>query len=834
MIIIKANWRSLTLANYMRKFRFIIGLFLIGATAICKGQNTATLSGYIKDSSSTPMQAVTITASKGNAGAFSDAKGYYSIIIPAGDSVSIRYSYLGYLTQTITVFMLKGESRQYSINLKRSSVHMKDVTISDQQSREDAGMQVISEGQFEAMPNPTGGIETAIKLISGASANNELTSNYSVRGGSYDENLIYVNDFEIYRPLLLSNAQQEGLSFINPDMVSSVLFSTGGFQAKYGDKMSSVLDVHYKKPDHFAASIEASLLGFNLHVEGSSKNHKLTYIAGVREKQDQYLLNSLNTQAQYQPSFSDGQAYITYNFSDKLELDALGYFSYNTYRYIPISQTTAFGLVNEALQLDVLFSGQELDEYTDAMGGLSLTYQASKKFTLKFLASGFNDQENETNDITGEYLINQLGTNLGQSNFAQPVYALGAGATQDFTRDYLNALVLSTGVKATYTAGNHFFIAGLQVKRQTISYNIDEWEFQDSAGYSLPYNTNELVLSNVIKSDSTIVANNYSGFIQDNWIINSLYHFNLNYGVRFNYSELDNQLIVSPRAQLSYKPLWEKNYVFRLSGGNYSQPPFFREMLNPQGQFVDTVKAQQSWQAVLGVDHEFKMLGGRPFKFVVEAYYKYITDLNPYNIDNDRITYLATNDAKGYATGLDIRLNGELVKGAESWIDLSILSAKEDLFFDTTHTESGAVQQKGYIPSPTDQTVNFSMYFQDYVPNHPNLKVHLALIFGSGLPFSAPNFIQYRDIFTMPPYRRVDIGFSALLVDGKKQKSKNKFLGNFKSIWASLEVFNLLGVLNTVSYTWVNVNNPSSNITQFAVPNYLTYRLLNLAIIVKI
>lgn len=819
----------------MRKVKFFIVLLLVCSAAISRGQNTGILSGYVKDSSGVRLLSVTITNDKTNSGTYTDTTGHYSISLPAGDTIHVHFSYIGYKEQVHTMVLKKGEKRQLNIVLISNVRVFNPVTINEQTSPQDQGMQKISAGQFEAIPNPTGGIETALKLISGASANNELTSNYSVRGGSYDENLIYVQDFEIYKPQLLSNAQQEGMSFINSDLVSSVLFSNGGFQAMYGDKMSSVLDVTYKTPQQFAASVEAGLLGVSAHIEGCTKNKKLTYIIGARQKEDQYLLSALNTtQAQYQPSFSDGQAFVTYSFSDKLQLQALGYFSYNTYRYIPLTQTTSFGLVNQAYQLDVAFEGQELDEYTDAMGGLSLTYNASKKLTLKFLSSGFNDQENETNDITGDYLINELGTNLGQSNFAQPVYALGAGSTEDWTRDYLNVLVLTEGVKATYSAGDHLFMGGLQYQRQIISYNIDEWENQDSAGYSLPYNTNELLLSSVVKADSNLASNNYSGFVQDSWLISAKYHLNLNYGIRFNYCGLDNQLIVSPRAQISYKPQWKKDYVFRLSGGNYAQPPFFRELVNPQGQFVDTVKAQQSWQGVLGVDHEFKMLGDRPFKFTMEAYCKYITDLNPYNIDNDRITYYATNNAKGYATGLDFRLNGELVKGAESWIDLSLLDAKEELFFDTTHAEGGAVVQRGYIPTPTDQTVNFSMYFQDYVPNHPNLKVHLSLIFGSGLPFSAPSGIQYTDAFIMPPYRRVDIGFSALLVDGAKQKGRNKFLSNFKSIWASLEVFNLLGVLNTASYTWVNVNNPGSAITQFAVPNYLTYRLLNLEIIAKI
>lgn len=545
----------------MGKVKLLIFLLLACISAVSKAQNIATLSGYVKDSSGIRIPSVTITNDKGNSGTFTDTTGHYSISLPAGDTVHIRFSYIGYKEQVKTVLLKKGEKRQLNIFLISNTRQLPGVTVSDQQSREEEGMQKISAGQFEAIPNPTGGIETAIKLISGASANSELTSNYSVRGGSYDENLIYVEDFEVYKPQLLSNAQQEGMSFINPDLVSSVLFSTGGFQAMYGDKMSSVLDVTYKTPQQFAASLEASLLGVGAHFEGCTKNKKLTYIVGARQKEDQYLLNALNTtQAQYQPSFSDGQAFITYKFSDKVQLQALGYFSYNTYRYLPVSQTTAFGLVNQAYQLDVDFQGQELDEYTDAMGGLSLTYNVSKKLTLKFLSSGFNDQEDETNDITGNYLINELGTNLGQSNFAQPVYSLGGGSTEDWTRDYLNALVLTEGIKATFTAGNHFFIGGFNYQRQIISYNIDEWVNQDSAGYSLPYNTNQLLLSSVDKSDSTIQSNNYSGFIQDSWLINALYHLTLNYGVRFNYCGLDNQLIVSPRAQLSYKPLWKKDF----------------------------------------------------------------------------------------------------------------------------------------------------------------------------------------------------------------------------------------------------------------------------------
>lgn len=805
---------------------------------------TATVFGRVTNEKKIPVELATVTNSASNEGVFTDVKGKYSLKVPAGAKVDIRFSSLGYVTVTKSVQLKEGEKYELNISFQQKYDSLPETVIQDKEIR-DQPIIKINPKDFEALPSTTGGIEAILKVL-GASSNNELSSQYSVRGGNYDENLVYVNDFEVYRPFLVRSGQQEGLSFVNPDLVGSILFSQGGFQAKYGDKMSSVLDIQYRKPKKFEGIVGMSLLGGNVSLSGETKNHRFGYLIGFRQKSNQYLLNSMETKGDYRPSFTDVQSMFTYELSEKWHLEALGNFSRNKFRFIPEDRVTTFGLVNRAIQLDMYFNGAEIDKFISGMGGLSATYRPNKKLMLKFLASCYGTQEDETYDITGEYFLGEVQTDLGKSNFGQVLYGIGVGAIQDWGRNYLNATVVTGGHRGSYIGKRQFIQWGIQYQRELINDKLNQWGIVDSAGYNIPY-SDSLVLSNyVYKTRSSLNSNRYSGFVQDSWNFTRERLFTLTLGTRFSYWDVNQQFLVSPRAQLSYTPKWDStDIVFRAAVGAYDQPPFYRELRDLEGNINLNVKAQRSVHFVLGADYNFVMWD-RPFKFITEAYYKLLRDLNTYELDNVRIRYFGNNSAKGFATGIDFRLHGEFTKDAESWISLSILNTKEDITndvaynytysYDTTlfgqvipHKIDSAKFYPGYIPRPTDQRVNVGMFFQDYLPGHENFKVYLNLLFGTGFPTGPPDHQRFRDTLRLPPYRRLDIGFSALLLDGSKEENNNKVWGHFTSIWASLEVFNLLQIPNTISYLWVKDNYG----TVYSVPNYLTSRRINVRLVAK-
>ncbi|MFI5135902.1 MAG: TonB-dependent receptor plug domain-containing protein, partial [Chitinophagales bacterium] len=603
---------------------------------------------------------------------------------------------------------------------------MDTVTVEDKDIRNQAGMVKIEPKKFEALPSVSGGVEATLKFF-GAQSNNELSSQYSVRGGNYDENLVYVDDFEIFRPFLIQSAQQEGLSFINPDLAGSLSFSAGGFQSIYGDKMSSVLDISYKKPKKFGGSVSASLLGASLALEGSTKNQRLRYLFGARYKTSQYILNSLETTGNYRPDFTDIQGDIQYDFSSKLTLEAIGNYSANTYQFVPEQRVTTFGTIQQTLRLTVDFNGQEIDRYDNGMAGISFNYRPQKNLNLKFLSSIYSDNEQETFDIIGQYFLGDVGNNLGGSDFGQTLYFLGTGTDQQWARDFLTATVFKVAHKGSFLKGNHFIQWGADYNREIIHDQLSEWTRQDSAGFTLPYSTAEINLQDVIRTGYDFASNRYQAYVQDSWTIDAERNITLTLGSRFSYWDMNNQFLVSPRAQISFQPKWTKDIVFRGAIGAYDQPPFYREMRDLYGVIHTGVKAQRSIHYLLGADYNF-MGWGRPFKFVTEIYYKQLYDLNPYELDNVRIRYFGENDSRGYSTGIDFRLNGEFVKDAESWISLSLLQTKENLtddylwtvdtvYSNPEHTQFTLDSTKfypGYIPRPTDQRVFFSMFFQDY------------------------------------------------------------------------------------------------------------------------
>jgi len=792
-----------------------------------------TISGLITDEENNILPAVNISVLGKSIGVTSEADGLYSLTIPANRSVVIGYSFIGYHIEKIRIPMLKkGQTYTLNIQLQSSSTLLDDVIVTDQKSRKKSFSR-IKPKHVSVLPGNSGGIEAILKTLPGVSSANELSSQYSVRGGNFDENLVYVNGIEVYRPFLVRSGQQEGLSFVNTDMVGSIQFSAGGFEAKYGDKMSSVLDITYKRPRETAASLQLSMLGGSGHIEGTNKNGRLSYLIGARHKTSKYLFNAMDTKADYTPKFSDLQAFINYELNTDWQISFLGNISKNEYTMIPKNRDTDFGTINEALKLRIYFEGQEVDKYETFFGALSTTYQPSTELNLQFTTSAFQTFEQENFDILGEYWLYQLENNLGSDEFGDVAFDRGVGKYINHARNSLNARVLNFSHKGNYNKEAIKVDWGFRMQKEEIEDKISEWNLIDSAFFNFPHpadsignptsNPNQqIVMSELLKTQINLSSYRNSGYMQVSKDIGNL---TVNAGTRGSYWTYNEELLLSPRASLAYAPIWEKDVVFRAASGIYYQSPFYKELRTPEGTLNSNIKAQKSTHYVLAADYLFYKWG-RPFKWITEVYYKDLENLIPYKVDNVRIQYLANDLSNGYATGIDIKVNGEFVPGVESWASLSVMKTAEDIVGDTKIDANGNTVEAGYIPRPTDQRVNFSMFFQDYIPGKPKYKMHLNLIYGTGLPFGPPNGKKYQDVLRIPNYRRVDIGFSAVLKAADK-KSKLKWLNTFNSIWVSAEVFNLLDINNTVSYLWV----ADVSGREYAVPNYLTARQLNAKLI---
>lgn len=818
----------------MQKLLSILLLICISVTMAHAQGRMAIISGMVRDDQNRPVDAASVGVKGTGLGARTDEKGNYTLEVPSGKNITVVFSYVNAHNYEKTILAAPGQKITINATLHSKYTQLTEfVKHGSDSKRGEAGMVYLDPAQSNYMPSTVQGIEGMIKIITGS--NNEMTSQYTVRGGNYDENLVYVNDFEIYRPFLVRSGQQEGLSFINPDLVSGVNFSLGGFQARYGDKMSSVLDVTYKRPKQFGGTVMMSLLGAGVSLEGASKNQKFTYLVGLRQKSNQYLLQAQPTKGVYNPSFTDFQALVNYRISDKWEIEAIGNYARNRFNFIPEEQTSSFGVINQAFQLRVFYNGGEIDQFDSRFGGLSTTYRPNDRLRLKFLASGFQTNEKETYDINGEYLLGELETDLGKENFGQIKTYLGTGVIQNYARNYLKVKVGNIAHRGSYAGGKHFLQWGLDANIVNISDKLHEWERRDSAGFTQPYNPTSLQMMKFYNSSSDFNYNRYSGFLQDNFRFNDSLDLTVSAGVRFNYSDLNNELVISPRVQVAYKPKWKHDFVFKVAGGLYAQPPFYREMRDLNGNINKDLRAQKSLHLTAGTDYNFKW-GNSPIKITTEFYYKNMWDLVPYEYDNVRIRYFGRNDAKGYAYGGELRLYGDLVKDAPSWMSVGVMKTMEDITDDkivyknTAGTDSATVFP-GYVPRPTDQRVNFGMYFQDYLPRNKNFRMHLNLIYTTGLPFGPPDQNRYGDTLRLPDYKRVDIGFSALLLDGmRKERPAHSLFRNLESIWASLEVFNLLGIQNTISYSWIQDQTSGKT---FAVPNRLTSRLLNVKLIVK-
>jgi hypothetical protein len=813
----------------------------------------AVLEGIIRDSLGKPLEAVSVSVLDQSGGVTSDRYGRYTIRLTPYRDLVIVYSFIGFGTEKFSIRLEPGEIRQHDIVLKSTSTSLGTISIQGEQARDQSSIR-IQPKTIEMLPSVSGNFEAVLKTMPGVVSNNELSSTYSVRGGNFDENLVYVNDMEVYRPFLTRSGQQEGLSFINSDMVSDIHFSAGGFNAKYGDKLSSVLDIRYRTPTRFGGSAYFSLLGAGLNLEGVSKNRKFTWITGFRQKSNQFLLNKLDTRGEYKPSFTDFQGLFTYALTKKTEVAILGNFSQNKYTVFPSTRSTEFGNINEALRFTVYFGGSEQDWYQTSQGALSFTTRLNDKLKLKHTASVFFTREQEFYDVLGEYFLDELERDLGSGDFGDVAFNRGVGAFLEHARNELNATVSSAEHRGYYVTEKSSLQWGVKVQHEEIRDELDEWVYRDSADFSIPhpddnpgdttnsYYNQQIVLNNVVKNEISLSSNRMHGFLQNTWTFDRT---SFTAGIRATYWDLNEEVNISPRISFSWKPEWNSRLVFRAATGFYYQPPFYREMRDLNGHINKELKAQKSIHFVLGADYQF-LAWGREFKLVSEAYYKLMDDLIPYKVDNTRLRYLAKNNASGYATGLDFRLNGEFVSGIESWASLSVMQTREDIegdyYYEYYNSEGERIYagytlndipvdsnriEPGNIPRPTDQRVTFSMFFQDYLPKFPSYRMHMTLVFGTGLPFGPPGTDRYKDVLRSSSYRRLDIGFSKILIDeDKENKSRLPVVRKFNSLWASLEIFNLLQISNTVSYTWIT----DVSGRQYGVPNYLTSRLINLRI----
>lgn len=818
------------------KINFTAFIFLFISTAIFA--QTGKVRGVLLDEYSQPIEGVTVSFK--NVRIVSDKTGFYKIDIPANENVMLNFTHLAFQKATLTLQLLPNEYFEFNLILSPHVEQMEGVVINAGSRKRVEGITTISPEAIRLIPGANAGVENLLKSLPGVYSNNELSTQYAVRGGNYDENLVYVDEIEIYRPFLIRSGQQEGLSFTNTEMVKNVDFSSGGFQAKYGDKLSSVLDITYRKPTRYAASLEASFLGGSLTLEGISKNQKWSTITGIRYRDNSLLVNSQETQTNFRPTFADIQTLVNFNASSKWQLSFLGNISQNKYNYAPLSRQTNFGTISDPIALQIFYQGQEKDKYETYFGAVKSVYKVNDNFNLKVIGSIYHTQEQEHFDILAQYALGQVDTNIGSESFGDIQFAQGVGSQLNHARNNLDALIVNAEVKGFHDIGANQIEWGFKYTREDVRDRLVEWEVIDSAGFSLnppridlprndqPYNpyAGPLVPYQNIRATNFVQINRFSGYAQWNrrttWGDNEIW---LNAGVRMHQWQVTgdadgkSQTTVSPRAQFAIKPDWDKDMVFRLSGGLYHQPPFYRELRDYSGQVLPDVKAQQSIHLVLSNDYSFK-LWDRPFKLVSEAYYKKMDDVNTYTIENVRIRYRANNDAVAYAYGVDMRLNGEFVPGTESWISLGYLKTEEN------------INNRGYIARPTDQRLKVGVLFQDYVPNIPSLKMYLNLVYNTGLPGGSPSYADsYVYQNRLNDYRRADAGFSYIITDGKKEYSSGHWLKPFRELAIGLEIFNLFDNQNAITNTWVRDVYTKN---QYGIPNYLTTRVFSLKLNARI
>ncbi|MFR9166966.1 MAG: TonB-dependent receptor [Dysgonomonas sp.] len=795
-------------------------LFIIFLSVGYVSAQKAKISGTVYDFDSKPMDFVSVAKKNSIIGTFTNSKGKYQITANVGDSITLVFSSLGYQTAERTLFI--AGDMNLNIIMHEDSKVLDEVQVIGEQAQTTT-MGKIDPGNAKLLPTPGGSIEALVAAEMGVTTKSELSSQYSVRGGNYDENIVYVNGIEVYRPLLVRADQQEGLSFINPDMTGSVGFSSGGYDAQYGDKMASVLDITYKTPKSFEASASASILGASAYV--GSRTKKFTQITGIRYKTTKALLGTTDTDAEYDPEFVDIQTYLTYEFVPKWEISFLGNYASNVYKFTPKTRKTKFGTLNDAKNFTVFFDGWEHDKFLTAFGALTLKGKIKDNLELGLQASAFSSDERERYDVNGEYKLTDanLETENGEGGEGETGNFLGVGTYHEHARNQLRSDVINIGHFGAIKVSKHNVKWGLSLQTEKIDDKIKEWEMRDSAGYSLPSTGNKInIYSNLISKNKTN-STRFSGYLQDTYRFgNNENLFTLNVGVRGSYWTFNKEFLFSPRASFSWIPV-DKGLTFRFATGVYYQAPFYKEYQRPVVRDGNTymelnkdIKSQKSIHFVLGGDYQFKAIE-RKFKFTGELYYKKLSNLNPYTVDNVKIRYLGENIGSGYIMGIDTKLFGEFVEGTDSWVSFSLMKAQQDI--------NGTK-----VPLPTDQRFNISLFFQDYLPGKERLKMSLIGHFSQGLPTTAPHTGYEKGYFRSSSYKRLDIGFSwELLGEDYAIRKRNNFVGTFKNIWIGVDIFNLFDISNINSYYWVtDIFNQ-----QYAVPNYLTGRQLNIKFIAE-
>ena len=792
---------------------------------------TATLRGIVLNELNEPIEGANVVSE--NNGTTTNINGFYILKIPANTNVKIRFSHLTFKHLEAPFNLKNGEDFEFNPVLKSNYEQIETVLITGSKRKDLEGVTTISPQIIRTIKGAQPGVENLLKTLPGVNISNELSTQYSVRGGNFDENLVYVNEIEVYRPFLVRSGQQEGLSFVNTDMVQNLDFTAGGFQAKYGDKLSSVLDITYRSPIKFGVQTDLSLLGGSLTAESVSKDSKFSALVGLRYRDNSLLVDSKETETNFTPKFADIQTYLTYKFSDKFHLSFLGNLAINDYNYQPKTRQTNFGTLQNPLALLVFYEGQENDQYNTYFGAFKGSYFANENLTLKLIASTFHTTEQEYFDILAQYRLGEVNSNIGDESLGEVEFSEGIGSQINHARNDLDALITNIEHKGYLKSGENNFEWSVKYTNEDIRDRIVEWERIDSAGFSInppsidsfndqPYTAYESPLApykNIRATNSTQI-NRVQAYGQ--WNRRSMlgdHEVYANIGVRYHAWTVQGdgikkatQSVFSPRVQLAIKPDWNKDMLFRLSGGLYYQPPFYRELRDSDGIVNSDVKAQQSFHVVLANEYSFEMWE-RPFKLITEAYYKNLSDVNPYTVENVRIRYDASNVAEAYAYGLDLRLNGEFVPGTESWFSFGYLKTEEN------------INGQGFIARPTDQRLKFGILFQDYVPKLPKMKMYLNLVYNTGVPGGSPSYASpYEYQNRLPDYKRADVGMSYVIVDAK-DSNKNGWRKRFEELSVGLEIFNMFDVQNSITNTWVR---DVYSKRQYSIPNYLTPRVFNL------
>ena len=811
-----------------------LSLVLLLITSLSLNAQESVIKGVVKNANKEPIEGVAITYL--NNGTSTNNKGEYQLNVPGGQQIKIVFSHISYKLLTETVKIPINKTYRFSPILQLKIEEIDEVIVQD--IKKDAqGFINVNPSDATKIPGANNGIENILMTLPGVNNNNELSTQYNVRGGNFDENLVYVNGIEVYRPFLVRAGQQEGLSFVNSAMTQNIKFSAGGFQAKYGDKLSSVLDITYRTPTELATALNASLLGGSATVEGTMINNKLSAILGVRYRDNSLFINSKDIATNANPNFTDAQTFLSYTVNSRLKIDFLGNYSINNYNYTPLSRRTKFGTIANPLELIVFYEGQEKDKFETVFGALKGSYTVNDNLNVSITTSAYHTVEEEYYDILASYNLGEVNNDFGSDNFGDVEFSEGIGSQLNHARNDIDALITNAQLKATYKKDNHQIDFGIKYQNEDIRDRINEWEVIDSVGFNVrpinhisnnqPYEpfTGDIVPFQSVQAKNNAIIDRLVWFAQysknSDWNNHKVW-YNIgmrshNWNVNGDGIETSNQIIYSVRGQFAIKPDWEKDMLFRVSAGMYNQPPFYRELRNAEGTVVPTVDAQESIHLVLGNDFSFDVWG-RPFKLISEVYYKNLTNVNTYTIDNVKIRYSANNNATAYATGVDLRLNGEFVPGTESWISIGYLKSEENS------------EDRGYISRPTDQRFKFAMLFQDYVPNIPNIRMYLNLVFNTGVPGGSPSYVDpYNYQNRLNAYKRADIGISYVFTDAKNQFNSG-WKSNLKEFSVGFEIFNMFDVQNAITNTWVR---DAYSKQFYGIPNFMTQRVFNIKMDLK-